>query len=227
MVAFFLITLPELRSSDLRLPAAKTINYDAKELRLAIRVQQRQIAGMLAIRLDTDTEKRLDRLAKLTGRTKTFYAREAILEHLEDLEDTYLATQRLQRPVKTFSAGHVDSDHEPRLAFQGLQLVEVAVEKPCPGRHHGERRVDRHFAARDGTDVPGMAHHGTRISRLDVRHDFPDHSVACFVLRADHDFQAGSQPGHPVFRSLDRRADSDAPDLALRMAASALHGSLQ
>ena len=50
---------------------------------------------MLAIRLPTDIEKRLDRLAKATGRTKTFYAREAILEHLDDLEDLYLAEQRL------------------------------------------------------------------------------------------------------------------------------------
>jgi len=41
---------------------------------------------MLAIRLDEEIEKRLARLAKRTGRTKTFYAREAILEHLEDLE---------------------------------------------------------------------------------------------------------------------------------------------
>ena len=62
---------------------------------------------MLAIRLDTDTENRLDRLAKKTGRTKTFYAREAILEHLEDLEDIYLATQRLQRPAKTYSSKDV------------------------------------------------------------------------------------------------------------------------
>ena len=62
---------------------------------------------MLAIRLDAVTEKRLENLAKLTGRTKTFYAREAILEHLEDLEDTYLVTQRLKRPAKTFSAEEV------------------------------------------------------------------------------------------------------------------------
>jgi RHH-type rel operon transcriptional repressor/antitoxin RelB len=62
---------------------------------------------MLAIRLDTETEKRLDRLAKKTGRTKTFYVREAILEHLDDLEDIYLATQRLQRPAKTYSAHDV------------------------------------------------------------------------------------------------------------------------
>ena len=45
---------------------------------------------MLAIRLPEEIEKRLDALAKATGRTKTFYAREAILEHLEDLEDIYL-----------------------------------------------------------------------------------------------------------------------------------------
>ena len=50
---------------------------------------------MLAIRLPIDIEERLDRLAKATGRTKTFYAREAILEHLDELEDLYLAEQRL------------------------------------------------------------------------------------------------------------------------------------
>ncbi|WP_263359973.1 type II toxin-antitoxin system RelB family antitoxin [Acidicapsa ligni] len=50
---------------------------------------------MLAIRLPEEVEKRLDALAKATGRTKTFYAREAILEHLDDLEDIYLAEQRL------------------------------------------------------------------------------------------------------------------------------------
>ncbi|MDO9203861.1 DUF6290 family protein [Methylotenera sp.] len=50
---------------------------------------------MLAIRLPEDIENRLDVLAKATGRTKTFYAREAILEYLEDLEDLYLAEQRL------------------------------------------------------------------------------------------------------------------------------------
>ncbi len=50
---------------------------------------------MLAIRLPAEVEARLDALAKATGRTKTFYAREAILKHLEDLEDLYLAEQRL------------------------------------------------------------------------------------------------------------------------------------
>jgi RHH-type transcriptional regulator, rel operon repressor / antitoxin RelB len=51
---------------------------------------------MLAIRLPEDVEKRLEALAKRTGRTKTFYARQAILEHLDDLEDVFLAEKRLE-----------------------------------------------------------------------------------------------------------------------------------
>jgi RHH-type rel operon transcriptional repressor/antitoxin RelB len=50
---------------------------------------------MLAIRLPADIEKRLDRLAKRTGRTKTWYVREAVLNHLEDLEDVYYAEKEL------------------------------------------------------------------------------------------------------------------------------------
>ncbi len=42
---------------------------------------------MIAVRLPPEIEKRLKRLARKTGRSKTFYVREAILQHLEDLED--------------------------------------------------------------------------------------------------------------------------------------------
>ena len=35
-------------------------------------------------------------LAKLTGRTKSYYARQAILEYIDDLEDLYLAEQRVR-----------------------------------------------------------------------------------------------------------------------------------
>ena len=52
---------------------------------------------MLALRLPEDIESRLDKLAKATGRTKSFYAREAILEHLADLEDLYLAEKQLDK----------------------------------------------------------------------------------------------------------------------------------
>ena len=50
---------------------------------------------MLAIRLPAEIESRLDELAKRTGRSKSYYVREAILAHLEDIEDLYLAEQRL------------------------------------------------------------------------------------------------------------------------------------
>lgn len=51
---------------------------------------------MLAVRLPEEIENRLVDLAKKTGRTKSFYAREAIVEYLDDLEDIYLAEKRLE-----------------------------------------------------------------------------------------------------------------------------------
>jgi RHH-type transcriptional regulator, rel operon repressor / antitoxin RelB len=51
---------------------------------------------MLAIRLPIDVEDRLDAIVKATGRSKTFYVREAILNHLENLEDLDLAEKRLK-----------------------------------------------------------------------------------------------------------------------------------
>jgi RHH-type transcriptional regulator, rel operon repressor / antitoxin RelB len=50
---------------------------------------------MLAVRLPEDLENRLTALAEKTGRSKTFYVREAIAEHLEDLEDLYLAEHQM------------------------------------------------------------------------------------------------------------------------------------
>ena len=49
----------------------------------------------VALRLPDDVAQRLKRLADRTGRSKTFYMLEAIREHLDDLEDLYLAEQRL------------------------------------------------------------------------------------------------------------------------------------
>ena len=70
---------------------------------------------MLAIRLPPDIEDRLERLAKATGRTKTYYAREAILEHLDDLEDLYLAEQRLvdhrAGRSQTYTLKEVEREH--------------------------------------------------------------------------------------------------------------------
>ena len=50
----------------------------------------------ISIRLPIDVEIRLKNLAALTGRSKTYYVTEAILEHLNDLEDLYLAERELE-----------------------------------------------------------------------------------------------------------------------------------
>jgi len=49
---------------------------------------------MLALRLPPDIEKRLGDLAARTGRTKSYYARLAIVEKIEELEDVFLAEER-------------------------------------------------------------------------------------------------------------------------------------
>jgi RHH-type rel operon transcriptional repressor/antitoxin RelB len=51
---------------------------------------------MLALRLPAEIEERLEALAKETGRSKSFYAREAIGAHLDELEEVYLAESRLE-----------------------------------------------------------------------------------------------------------------------------------
>lgn len=58
---------------------------------------------MLAIRLPSEIEERLATLASKTGRTKTYYARKAILEFIEDMEDSYLALERLETVQKKWT----------------------------------------------------------------------------------------------------------------------------
>ena len=50
-----------------------------------------------SIRLDEKTERRLDRLAARTGRTKAYYLRELITRGLDELEEAYLAAATLER----------------------------------------------------------------------------------------------------------------------------------
>ncbi|MDV4180194.1 TraY domain-containing protein [Rhizobium brockwellii] len=51
---------------------------------------------MLVLQLPPDIETRLIELSKRTGRSKSFYVRQAILAHLDDLEDVYLGERRLE-----------------------------------------------------------------------------------------------------------------------------------
>jgi len=63
---------------------------------------------MLAVRIPADIEIRLDNLAKKTGRTKTFYVREALCEYLADLEDLYLAEERLKEHRSSLTLDEVE-----------------------------------------------------------------------------------------------------------------------
>ena len=66
---------------------------------------------MLALRLKPELEEGLTKLALKTGRTKTFYATNAIEQQLDDIEDYYLAEQSYNEWVaegkKTYSFDEV------------------------------------------------------------------------------------------------------------------------
>jgi RHH-type transcriptional regulator, rel operon repressor / antitoxin RelB len=47
----------------------------------------------ISLRLPVDVEDRLAAFSTLTGRSKTFYATRAIIEHVDDLEDAYLSSE--------------------------------------------------------------------------------------------------------------------------------------
>ncbi|MDR5907850.1 type II toxin-antitoxin system RelB family antitoxin [Franzmannia qiaohouensis] len=72
---------------------------------------------MLALRLPTEIEERLEALARATGRTKSYYAREAILEHLDDLEDIYLAEKTLEQVRRGEMTTHSLDDVERELGL--------------------------------------------------------------------------------------------------------------
>jgi RHH-type transcriptional regulator, rel operon repressor / antitoxin RelB len=55
---------------------------------------------MLALRLPPEIERRLDELARRTGRTKSYFAREAIIRHLEDMA---IAEERLREAGESLS----------------------------------------------------------------------------------------------------------------------------
>lgn len=65
---------------------------------------------MIAVRLPDEIEKRLELLAKKTGRTKTYYIREAVIDHLEELEDIYLSLDRLEKPAKRWSLDDLENN---------------------------------------------------------------------------------------------------------------------
>ena len=63
---------------------------------------------MIAVRLPAEVEERIAKLAARTGRTKTFYIKEAILEHLDEMEDKYLALDRLERSARRWTLDEME-----------------------------------------------------------------------------------------------------------------------
>lgn len=51
----------------------------------------------LSVRLTPEEEARLNALAARTGRSKTFYVRQAIEAHLDELEELYWADEAVRR----------------------------------------------------------------------------------------------------------------------------------
>ena len=66
--------------------------------------------SMIAIRLPAEIDERLTVLAKRTGRTKTYYAREAILRYIDELEDSYIAVERLEHARRRLSMEEADQE---------------------------------------------------------------------------------------------------------------------
>ena len=63
-----------------------------------------QNSTMLAIQLDTDVEARLEELASRLGRTKAECVQDAILEHLQDMEDYQLAGEAASNTGPSYTA---------------------------------------------------------------------------------------------------------------------------
>jgi len=69
--------------------------------------------AMLAVRLPEETEARLERLATRTGRTKSYYAREAIEHYIDEMEEMFWAQEAVARwessDKHTISAAELDA----------------------------------------------------------------------------------------------------------------------
>jgi len=63
---------------------------------------------MLAARIPEALESRLEKLAKLTGRPKSFYVRQALTAHLDEIEDTYSALYRLENPTRRWTLDELE-----------------------------------------------------------------------------------------------------------------------
>jgi RHH-type rel operon transcriptional repressor/antitoxin RelB len=68
----------------------------------------KHVKQMLGIRLEPELEEKLESLAKETGRTKSYYAREAIRQFLEDREDYLKGIAAIERREPTITLDELE-----------------------------------------------------------------------------------------------------------------------
>ena len=83
---------------------------------------------MLSVRLGQELEQRLEALAKATGRSKTYYVREALIAKLEDMEDVYMAEMVLERATQI-----VVATADPELPGQPKRVPNEIIVRVKPG----------------------------------------------------------------------------------------------
>jgi RHH-type rel operon transcriptional repressor/antitoxin RelB len=98
---------------------------------------------MFAIQLPKSIEKRFTKLARRTGRTKTSHICEAILNHLEGLEDVYIAERRLKQILSENPAGAAQ-------VFQSCQRRKLQASRHPDPETSG--RVGRSLSVRHSTE---------------------------------------------------------------------------
>jgi len=62
----------------------------------------------ISVKFEQNIEKRLNHLAQITGRTKTYYIRQAVLSMLEDMEDVYIAEKRVESAEKVWTQDQLE-----------------------------------------------------------------------------------------------------------------------
>ncbi len=111
---------------------------------------------MLTLRLPPDIEQRLDALAKKTGHSKSYYAREAILRQIEDIEDYYLARRRLARGGSRVTLENVEQQlgrPKKRGYASGADVLAIDDWRRFCGPHPEEHvRVSAHASRRMAKD---------------------------------------------------------------------------
>lgn len=102
-----------LAATDANGPVAREV-FTARPGRLYLYQVYDKERPVLAVRLPAAIEQRLEALAAATGRTKSFYARKAIVDFMDDLEDIYLAESRLEavraNRSRTFTLDEVEQE---------------------------------------------------------------------------------------------------------------------